>query len=372
MMKYNNPDYTHYVVTKGKIESGWEFKEDANDHVKESLPEYARSGAKVVSKSALSSRHSIDPKNDDHWHTAKSLKESPEEDKSKENFMKDRNGVPFEDDDEDYKPGSRIKATTGAHKPSLAVKGPFNVKINESFYDDKKYTHYVVARGKIESGHESKSDADFHQSENIPKHLKTESRVVSRDELKKGHLDASNKEHWAKTSDLKESIISKIMEGDMYSFNDLVKNSLGERAQFVIENCDKVGLLEAARGKMIAEMRDAPDQAMYPLTRREVEKLLTTYERRAELDTSNNEHTEARSEDGMKRARWYAPDVKSDFKYDVEDEMFNPDTRPAALMPYDNHNVKTDDSEKAEDEKNKNGQDYSGEDNLFFHSAGNM
>lgn len=369
-MKYNNPDYTHYVVTKGKIESGWEYREDAKDHVSDSLPDYAKPGAKVVAKSALS-RHSIDPTNDDHWHTQKSLKEADVDDEAKKNFMKDREGVPFEDADE-YTPGSRIKARTAGHKDSSVAKSPLSVKIVESFYDDKKYTHYVVARGKIESGHESKEDADFHHSDNLPKHLKSESRVVSRDELKKGHLDASNKDHWAKTSDLKESVVAKIMEGDMYSFNDIVKNSLGERAQFVIENCDKSGLLEAARGKMIAEMRDAPDQAMYPLTRREVEKLLTTYERRAELDTSNNENIEARSEDGMKRARWYAPDVKSDFKYDVEDDMFNPDTRPAALMPYDTHNVKTDDSEKAEDEKKEKGQDYSGEDNLFFHSAGNM
>lgn len=113
---------------------------------------------------------------------------------------------------------------------------------------------------------------------------------------------------------------------------------------------------------------------MYPLTRREVEKLLNTYERRAELDTNNNDSIEPRSEDGMRRARWYAPDVKSDFKYDVEDDMFNPDVRPAALMPYDNHNVKTDDSDLVEPEekeekpeKQSPHRDFSGEHNLYFH-----
>ncbi len=297
-MKNNNPNYSHYVVAKGKIESGWEYKEDAKEHVSENLPDSLKAGAKVVAKSALS-RHSIDPENNDHWHTSKTIKE-----------------------------------------------------------------------GKIESGHESKNEASFHHSENLPKHLKGESRVVSRDELKKGHLDPSNKDHWAKTSDLKESFVSILEEGDVFSFSDAIKESLAMKAHIVIENCDKKRLLDAARGGQISEMRDAPDQAMYPLTRREVEKLINTYERRAELDTNNNDSIEARSEDGMKRARWYAPDVRSDFKYDVEDDMFNPDTRPAALMPYDKHNVKTDDS--STDEHKKQHQDYSGESNLYFHSGGKM
>lgn len=323
-MKNNNPNYSHYVVAKGKIESGWEYKEDAKEHVSENLPDSLKAGAKVVAKSALS-RHSIDPENNDHWHTSESIKEA---------------------------------------------KTSQNTNIVESFYDDEKYTHYVVARGKIESGHESKNEASFHHSENLPKHLKGESRVVSRDELKKGHLDPSNKDHWAKTSDLKESVVSILEEGDVFSFSDAIKESLAMKAHIVIENCDKKRLLDAARGGQISEMRDAPDQAMYPLTRREVEKLLTTYERRAELDTNNNDSIEARSEDGMKRARWYAPDVRSDFKYDVEDDMFNPDTRPAALMPYDKHNVRTDDS--STDEQKKQHQDYSGESNLYFHSGGKM
>lgn len=411
-MKNNNPNYSHYVVAKGKIESGWEYKEDAKEHVSENLPDSLKAGAKVVAKSALS-RHSIDPENNEHWHTSESIKEAKTSQNTNivESFYDDGirklnkkevrhllkgigYGVSFKQNPLNSNiSSSYLKTPSGEsvlvssssvfskewhdeHGPAMKIISRYdgrtdvNESINEAFYDDKKYTHYVVARGKIESGHESKNEASFHHSENLPKHLEGESRVVSRDELKKGYLDPSNKDHWAKTSDLKESFVSILEEGDVFSFSDAIKESLAMKAHIVIENCDKKRLLDAARGGQISEMRDAPDQAMYPLTRREVEKLLTTYERRAELDTNNNDSIEARSEDGMKRARWYAPDVRSDFKYDVEDDMFNPDTRPAALMPYDKHNVKTDDS--STDEQKKKHQDYSGESNLYFHSGGNM
>ncbi len=374
--KTNNKDYTHYVVLHGKIASGWEYKDDAKDEIAHNMSDAHKSDAKVVAKVALS-RHGLDADNNSHWH------------------------------------GGDLK---------------------ESFYDDKSYTHYVMTRGKIESGHDSKEQAETHQSSRLAPHLRSDSRVVPREDLKKGHFDASNTDHWAKSSDLKESVISMIAEGDYYSFNDSLKNQLAEKAQFIIENFDKKRLLQAARNGTLAEMRDArgtqhhvwtwgqsgkkilfqgnksesekfrkehtgyrkedmfvsksdeetikemrdaPDQSMYPLTRREVEKLLNTYERRGELNTNNIDDIEARSEDGMRRARWYAPDVKSDFKYDVEDDMFNPDHRPAALMPYDKRNIVTDDSattppdHEEEAEKQTPHRDFSGERNLYFHGVNN-
>ena len=317
--KTNNKDYTHYVVLHGKIASGWEYKDDAKDEIAHNMSDAHKSDAKVVAKVALS-RHGLDADNNSHWH------------------------------------GGDLK---------------------ESFYDDKSYTHYVMTRGKIESGHDSKEQAETHQSSRLAPHLRSDSRVVPREDLKKGHFDAANTDHWAKFLDLKESVISMIAEGDYYSFTDTLKNQLAEKAQFIIENFDKKRLLQAARTGTLAEMRDAPDQSMYPLTRREVEKLLNTYERRGELNTNNIDDIEARSEDGMRRARWYAPDVKSDFKYDVEDDMFNPDHRPAALMPYDKRNIVTDDSattppdHEEEAEKQTPHRDFSGERNLYFHGVNN-
>lgn len=69
-MAYNDPEYTHYVVANGKIESGWSYKEDAAEHKKESMHEKLRPIAKVVAKSALK-RHGIDPDNDSHWMSGK-------------------------------------------------------------------------------------------------------------------------------------------------------------------------------------------------------------------------------------------------------------------------------------------------------------
>jgi hypothetical protein len=78
-------------------------------------------------------------------------------------------------------------------------------------------------------------------------------------------------------------------------------------------------------------MRDAPDQSAYPLTRRAVERLLNTYERR---DEETSENQEARSIEGMRKARWYPPEQASDFTVDDPSKP-NLDDRPAKLMPYD-------------------------------------
>ena len=62
----NNPDYTFYVVNPAdkKIESGWEFAEDAKDDAREAKGEGRT--VKVLSRAGLKSL-GIDPNNDQHW-----------------------------------------------------------------------------------------------------------------------------------------------------------------------------------------------------------------------------------------------------------------------------------------------------------------
>jgi hypothetical protein len=59
----NNPDYKFYVLIGNQIESGWEYREDAKDEIKE-LPD--PSAGKVYTKAFLKQR-GIDPNNDDVW-----------------------------------------------------------------------------------------------------------------------------------------------------------------------------------------------------------------------------------------------------------------------------------------------------------------
>lgn len=82
----------------------------------------------------------------------------------------------------------------------------------------------------------------------------------------------------------------------------------------------------------LCEMRMAPDQSGYPLTRRQVEKLLSQYERR-EDEGNWNDDPEYRSPNGWLRARWFPPELDADF--DNEDGLDNKNQRPAKLMPYD-------------------------------------
>jgi len=72
--KYNQKDYKFYVVVDGKIESGWEYKEDAKEQLDE-LPNGKK--GRVYAKSFLK-RISLDANSDLHWHTAASMKESHE------------------------------------------------------------------------------------------------------------------------------------------------------------------------------------------------------------------------------------------------------------------------------------------------------
>lgn len=107
-----------------------------------------------------------------------------------------------------------------------------------------------------------------------------------------------------------------------------IENRLFEKAAFVVESSVTP----------LMEQRDAPDQSAYPLTRREVEKMLTKFERR-EDDSTGIDNPEARSIEGMKRVRWYAPEQDSDFVDEFIDgatgEKRNLDDRPSKMMPYD-------------------------------------
>lgn len=120
------------------------------------------------------------------------------------------------------------------------------------------------------------------------------------------------------------SLTQSILEGKIADLNA----ELMSRARFVV----------AESVSPIMEMRDAPDNTAYPLTRREVEKMLTKYERREDTSTGLD-NPEARSVEGMQKARWYAPEASSDFVDEFIDGATgvkrNLDDRPSKLMPYD-------------------------------------
>ena len=70
-MKYNDNDYKFYVLLdNNKIESGWEYKEDAEDQI-ENLPPKLK--GKVLTLTGIKNK-SIDPDDDSNWHT--NIKES--------------------------------------------------------------------------------------------------------------------------------------------------------------------------------------------------------------------------------------------------------------------------------------------------------
>jgi len=63
----NNPDYTHYVLVNGKIESGWEYPEDAKDNAREILEFQPRNAVKIYSLRHLN-KIGLDPDDDANWH----------------------------------------------------------------------------------------------------------------------------------------------------------------------------------------------------------------------------------------------------------------------------------------------------------------
>lgn len=82
----------------------------------------------------------------------------------------------------------------------------------------------------------------------------------------------------------------------------------------------------------LMEMRVAPDQSKYPLSRRQAEKMLTQYERKEDEDNWND-NPEYRTIEGQKRCRWYPPEAENNTN--PEDLDFYSKNRPAKLMPYD-------------------------------------
>lgn len=138
------------------------------------------------------------------------------------------------------------------------------------------------------------------------------------------------------------SIVQKLLSGDTTAINE----ALYSRGAYVVTSLKTQGLVGTTR---LQEMRDAPDQSHPAMSRREVEKLLASYERR---DDDNMDAMDVRSPEGMRRARWYAPEVKSDFDIDFKDIARN--TAP---------NTNSDDDEEHED------QDWSGEYNPYFNES---
>jgi len=59
--KYNQKDYKFYVFANGKIYSGWEYKEDAQDGLED-----APTGAKVLTKKGLSNK-GVDVDDNKNW-----------------------------------------------------------------------------------------------------------------------------------------------------------------------------------------------------------------------------------------------------------------------------------------------------------------
>jgi hypothetical protein len=66
--KMNQKTYAVYVVVNGKIESGWDFNEDAKEHKAESLPEKFKATAKIVRKGGMKAL-GIDPDDNASWMT---------------------------------------------------------------------------------------------------------------------------------------------------------------------------------------------------------------------------------------------------------------------------------------------------------------
>jgi len=65
LRKINQKDYKYWVVAKGKIISGWEYEDDAKDHVIEIKNEVDIS-AKVYQRVGLK-KLGLDPDNNDSW-----------------------------------------------------------------------------------------------------------------------------------------------------------------------------------------------------------------------------------------------------------------------------------------------------------------
>lgn len=166
------------------------------------------------------------------------------------------------------------------------------------------------------------------------------------------------------------SFIKSLLESSSFDANRLIEAELNARALHVVSEMTKDA--DFVYNTRIMEMRDAPDNSKYPLTRRAVEKLLTKYERR-EDDSTGFDNPEPRTIEGAKRVRWYAPEHNSDFASELTDNPGN--DRPAKLMPYDYefsvHRPNDINTEPADeigdtDTEVEDGDDWEGETNKFF------
>lgn len=59
----NQKDYKFYVIVNDKIQSGWEYEEDAKDMLKDLPPDQK---GKIYKKGGLK-KLDLDPENNDHW-----------------------------------------------------------------------------------------------------------------------------------------------------------------------------------------------------------------------------------------------------------------------------------------------------------------
>jgi hypothetical protein len=68
--RINQSDYTHYVVVRirgtQKIESGWSYKEDASEHMRENMPGGLRTDARVLTSTGAR-RAGLNPNNNADW-----------------------------------------------------------------------------------------------------------------------------------------------------------------------------------------------------------------------------------------------------------------------------------------------------------------
>lgn len=241
----NNSDYTHYVVAGGKIESGWEYKEDATEQVKENLHPKVAAAAKVVAKSALS-RHGIDPENDSHWHDQASMKKlteslgsSPIRALTEGNLYEFGRGLKKELTER------AMHIMNGVDMKRL-LEFARRRELLEFNYDHPDYSHFVIGRGKIISGHSSPEAAGFRHSR-MPLKIQRDAKVISRDKLKKPFFDPSNNDHWAKPEDLKEAYGEDILSES--TIGDYIKRAAGDTQQathYVVQKRGERSLISAA------------------------------------------------------------------------------------------------------------------------------
>lgn len=70
--KHNQKGYAFYVVAKGKIESGWEYNDDAKEHKADNMPDQLKAGAKIYRAGGLKAL-GLDPNDNAAWLTTAAL-----------------------------------------------------------------------------------------------------------------------------------------------------------------------------------------------------------------------------------------------------------------------------------------------------------